>query len=544
MAPGTRLGQYTVGRVVSASAGRRLYTATADPTGDQGPGGGEPVLLAEVTALTPFVTELITMHLQHPRLLAPRATFTADGASFIVLEGLPATTGTIALAADPGAYVTAQDALRAGAGLADALAYLHRNGLAHMHVSTDEVLLQDNRAFLCGLESATTMEGESTDPTQLVATDANALASTLSGLAHVSAEPGGHESQAVVALREIAVRGKAEQFAMPDDVATACGSAILPDRGQLPAGSGETAGGRFVIHAATSTSVGLVRSENQDAAVSMSLDLLDDVHTGTAPLGIYLVADGMGGEAHGELASRIAARVVTTEILRRALLLSMVGPAIEASTGDKPLDITTTGLAQALAQAVITANQHVRDLAMRLGQDTGSTLTAIVSYGSQAVLAHLGDSRAYLLRDGKMHQLTDDHTLLAKLQMMDHPILYDNNFYVPRNFLYRSLGQDQAAPDLTDFTLSPGDRLMLCSDGLWDELSDEVIQQTMAAASDPQACAQELVRLTNEAGGNDNSTAVVVFAGEVLGEQATIQTDDTQKLTAHKSEAREASSAD
>jgi serine/threonine protein phosphatase PrpC len=115
------------------------------------------------------------------------------------------------------------------------------------------------------------------------------------------------------------------------------------------------------------------------------------------------------------------------------------------------------------------------------------------------------------LRGGSMVQLTEDHTLLARLQAMDHPILSDSNMYVPRNFLYRSLGQEQAPPDLVELDLVPGDRVLICSDGLWDEVDDATIQRELGRGDDPSRIADRLIAKANAAGGNDNSTALVLF---------------------------------
>lgn len=137
------------------------------------------------------------------------------------------------------------------------------------------------------------------------------------------------------------------------------------------------------------------------------------------------------------------------------------------------------------------------------------------------MLAHLGDSRAYLLRDGKLVQLTKDHSLLARLIELDHPLLNDPSFGMPRNYLYRSLGQeDEAPPDMMEFPIVPGDRLMLCSDGLWDELDDVTIQRCLTSTDDPYECANHLVRLANASGGHDNSTALVVFVGALQDDPA------------------------
>ena len=104
---------------------------------------------------------------------------------------------------------------------------------------------------------------------------------------------------------------------------------------------------------------------------------------------------------------------------------------------------------------------------------------------------------------------------MARLEAMDHPLLHDPAFFVSRSILYRSLGQEEyAPPDVLDLPLSPGDRLLICSDGLWDELDDQTIGLTLATASDPDQCAQQLIEMANAHGGHDNSTAVVLFVDQ------------------------------
>jgi protein phosphatase len=285
---------------------------------------------------------------------------------------------------------------------------------------------------------------------------------------------------------------------------------------------------RLIFTSGSATTVGRVRSQNQDASAVTQFDLRDDA-TGDAPFAVFLVSDGMGGEAHGEIASRIAARAVTVEMTRHFTLPTLLWPILSLGNDDADVNAAaaagavnpagSASLAQALEQAVAEANRQTRVFARMLGAATGATLTVIAVSGARAALAHLGDSRAYLLREMRLIQLTEDHSLLARLIAMDHPLLSDPSFEAPRSVLYRSVGQeDEAPPDMLEFTFNPGDRVMLCSDGLWDELDDQTIGQELALATDPRQCAQRLVDLANAAGGHDNSTAVVVF---VSAEQPT-----------------------
>lgn len=273
---------------------------------------------------------------------------------------------------------------------------------------------------------------------------------------------------------------------------------------------------QLCLRAGTATSVGRVRSQNQDALVAMTLDLRDDLPDGL-PMGLYLVADGMGGEAHGEIASRIAARVVTAEFVTGFFMPRLTAPAARGAEAPEPAPETSTtdlgtALGDALTHAVETANDKVRALSEQLGMPTGTTLTALAVWGSQGVVVHVGDSRAYLLHGDTLYRVTEDHSLMARLEAMQHPLLEDPSFMVSRSILYRSLGQeDDTPPDVIGVPLTVGDRVLICSDGMWDELDDQTIGLALAGVSDPERCAQELVDLANAAGGNDNSSAVVLF---------------------------------
>ena len=247
------------------------------------------------------------------------------------------------------------------------------------------------------------------------------------------------------------------------------------------------------------TETGHVRASNQDA-----LALLNDC-------GVWMVADGMGGHPAGDVAAYTAIAVATERARERAAWLREHSGAA----------------AEFMADLVTSANRQIHELILAKPslKGMGTTLVALAmtsSPTSVAHIAHLGDSRAYLLRAGTLVQLTKDHSLLARLTELDHPLLNDPSFGMPRNYLYRSLGQeDEAPPDMMEFPIAPGDRLMICSDGLWDELDDATIQRCITSTDDPAECANHLVRLANASGGHDNSTAVVVFVEAMRDDPAT-----------------------
>ncbi len=546
LAPGTRLHNYEIARKVRASSDEAVYVArviappVAPPEGpsEEAPAAPEaeaeapPEESADAAAAAPLYVTLIerpvggfthgarivSLGLRHPRILIPWSIVAEAGHEYLVTESLTDDSADPARTVAAGARLEPTAALTAVAGLADALGYLHRNGIAHLHISPEVLVVQHGRAYLAGMETAEYVGTAPAESRELFARDANFLARSLGVLVAPPGTAAPDESAgAREVLQQIVERGVAGHFTAPEEVAGACvaGLQVAP---VLPGATESLGHGRITVDIGTASNVGRVRSENQDACAAAVLDIRDDVGT-SLPVGVFLVADGMGGEARGELASRIAARMVVSEIVKHFALPVITLPALQAVEEEgatSPIGAPEARVGRALCRAVDAANRQIRVLARQLGQTTGTTMTAVAICGARAGLAHVGDSRAYLMRSGSLVQLTEDHSVLARLQAIDHPLLSDPDIFVPRSMLYRSLGQeDETNVDTLDFTLSDGDRLLLCSDGLWDEVEPAALDETLAQAEDPRACAEQLIALANESGGHDNSTAVVVFVRAV-----------------------------
>ena len=234
----------------------------------------------------------------------------------------------------------------------------------------------------------------------------------------------------------------------------------------------------LVIRSVAQSHVGLVRQGNEDS--------------GYAGPRLLVVADGMGGHAAGEVAS-----AVTVEALAN---LDGQGPAPGGQESDA-----------ALVEAITQANHRIRDLVeadpSRSGM--GTTVTALLWTGGGFSLAHIGDSRAYLLRDGELIQLTRDHTYVQAL--IDEGRIGENEreSHPARSLLLQALGGEDVGPDLAQVPAQDGDRVMLCSDGLCGVVSAEAIRAELMEQADPQAAADRLVELAVAAGGPDNITCVV-----------------------------------
>jgi protein phosphatase len=258
------------------------------------------------------------------------------------------------------------------------------------------------------------------------------------------------------------------------------------------------------------TDVGCARDKNEDTAFQRVFDTPDD-----DPIGLFVVADGIGGRLAGQVASYWAVEAVknsladliayqdphATNRFSRDDILRMRGIALGEIEPDK--------LEERVAKAVDKANSAVREYARHRPEDArnaGTTLCLALVYGLQAIVANVGDSRAYLLHDGQLRQITRDHSVVQQLIDAGEAQADERYTHPQRNVIYRSLGaRDSVEPDIFTLTLAPGDHLLLCTDGLWEMIrDDEAMARIISAAASLQAACQELVDAANAAGGQDN----------------------------------------
>lgn len=245
------------------------------------------------------------------------------------------------------------------------------------------------------------------------------------------------------------------------------------------------------------TDVGLVRSHNEDAVLTIQAN-----QTGgesLAPFCLVVLADGMGGHKSGEVASAMAVRRVAHHITKQIYLHTLVDTDRGA---DQP------SLSEVLIEAVNIANSMV---ATRVSGG-GTTLTCALLIGHRAHIAHVGDSRAYLVSNSSLSQITRDHSLVDRLVEMGQLTHEEAANHPQKNVLYRAVGQSGVLEvDTFVQTIPAGGQLLLCSDGLWSMLSDDEICEIIAQAPSIQAACEALVVAANEAGGKDNITAVLLL---------------------------------
>jgi protein phosphatase len=252
--------------------------------------------------------------------------------------------------------------------------------------------------------------------------------------------------------------------------------------------------GRHIAYG-LSSDVGMVRTNNQDALLAMFTSQISA--EGAPDFGLFVVADGMGGHQDGERASAIATRVVARYVMREFFLRLMDTD----EEGEKPV------IGEMLTLALQRANQAVVEEI----SEGGTTVTAAVIIGDLAYIAHVGDSRAYLLSGDGLEQITRDHSLVQRLIELGRLTPDEAAVHTQRNVLYKAVGQGEHIDvDITTRRLPAGARLVLCSDGLWNNVPEDKLVQTIMAARSPQEACDKLVGLANERGGNDNITVVIV----------------------------------
>ena len=245
------------------------------------------------------------------------------------------------------------------------------------------------------------------------------------------------------------------------------------------------------------TNVGRVRANNED-----SFRIVE-------PMSLYILSDGMGGEAHGEIASAMAVDVVAKHCTE-----TEVDPAMTIFA-DMPS--AWSEKTRRLASAVHLANKTIFDSAQKHPEQRGmgATITAAWVDGTRLSIAHVGDSRAYLLRSGSLQQLTSDHSLVAEQVRRGILTPAEAERSDMQSVLLRALGAHQEIEvDSEEHTLFGGDVLLLCSDGLTRMVTEPEIAGTLQAEPDPNKASERLVELANEQGGADNITAIVVRVGD------------------------------
>jgi len=247
--------------------------------------------------------------------------------------------------------------------------------------------------------------------------------------------------------------------------------------------------------AAAGQSVGKQRELNEDSVLAVTTTMAGN--SGNLPFGLYIVADGMGGHQFGEVASNSAIRTVAEMVLKKfhPFLFQLKSEPMEES------------FQEIMSAAVNEAQRIVQQEA----PGSGTTLTAALVVGQQITIAHVGDSRAaFVYPDGRIENVTRDHSLVQRLQELGHITPEEAENYPHKNVLYKALGQgDMLEPEIFTIAFPQPGTLVISSDGMWGVVAEKDIIQAVNEAPNLQRASQNLVTAANAAGGPDNISVVL-----------------------------------
>lgn len=447
------------------------------------------------------ISQLIAISAGHPSIVPHHAIFITTDYTDHMTSRKSAVPLLCAVIAHPGPWGvlvrgrqqrSLQEALNSFFPVGQALLYLHTHRFSHTEVggASLEGLITVGRGDdvrLADLSTCFPFAADARGLRQQVERDLLFLANVLTFLATGRELMRGGREMLPAVLRPVVDRAVRSEYAAVGDMLTDLTCLPLEVTRPLRPSHGQA------------THPGRRRSRNEDAVLSIVFGM--DQQGFTGPISLYVVADGMGGHEAGNIASQTVSRIVGERLIQSGVI-----PELRQTQ-----PVRSAGPAQLLVQAIQEANGALIHYAHQTGSDLGSTITAVLIAGDTAYIANVGDSRTYFLRDGRLEQVTRDHSVVARLVEVGIIKPEEARTHPRRNEIYRALGQTpRLEVDLFTRTLRRGDRLILCTDGLWELVPDEEIRRIVEKARTPQQACDALVEAANRAGGEDNIAVVVV----------------------------------
>ncbi len=254
------------------------------------------------------------------------------------------------------------------------------------------------------------------------------------------------------------------------------------------------------LQAAQYSHVGKKRTRNEDSTIMFTAD--SGGEEPILPFGLYVVADGMGGHHAGHEASRRVAWLVASTVLER-IYVPLLESSISNGNGSKE------PIMEVMVDAVQTANQQIYNPEPE--KDSGTTLTAGLLFGQRLFIAHVGDSRAYMLEHDELTLLTTDHSYVQRLQEAGQLTEEQAAVHPQRNMLYKAVGQGGLL-EIDTFTRLLPDKgmLMFCSDGLWGLVDDDKLRDVLMDGDSLTSMTEQMINMALDAGGHDNISVVLV----------------------------------
>lgn len=484
----------------------------------------------------PFHTELgILSKFDYSGIVHPRETFVEHGSAFLVLdhvEGEPLA----------GIGPASEGEVRAwGLQICQAVSLLHRQGIVHNGIEPDSFVLDPARRLkLVRFERCRPVGTFRSDATsaltpgfsapELYHVEADAMVDVRSDIYSIGAllyylvtgKPLDPHKPSLVDSGELDLY---PEFIIAPAFERIVSRAVAPDPDDRYRSVNEMKlaladlNVTVDVRAGHFTDVGKVRELNEDSLLVLNLtQYFESVQT---HIGLYVISDGMGGEAAGEVASRVSVRAIAewiTDKLISASLRSTHGERIAAETETGGIRLASSSGAdvrasELLTNAVLHANQEVLQYA-RLNphaRGLGATVTAAMLVGNSLTIGHVGDSRAYIISQRGIEQVTEDHSIVERMVREGQIEREEARYHPYRNVIYRSIGcREEIEIDIIRCMLRSGDTFVLCSDGLNGMVSDEEIRDIVLRNREPSRAAKELVVAANGHGGEDNISVVVV----------------------------------
>jgi len=452
----------------------------------------QTALLQETPAAQPIGAALLDDLPDDPaRAALPtvREVFVGEDSRFAVLPDGTSLVRFDTLLSEPNTFVDQTDAVDIGIQVARALAYLHRHGLALGQLTLADLALTNKREIK--LADAGAIRRSLGKEDQL--DDVEHLGLVLEKMAGIqrqtrrlddSNNPSPLDSAFATILSDLRAKRITDASILAQTLETLLAEQATPISLRVRTGY--------------ATDVGMIRDHNEDSVLTWDLRLNWDAKP--VNVGLYVVADGMGGHEGGEVASGLA--ITTTA---QTLVPTLLDPQLHAGP------VSSKHLAELVKQAAFQANQAVYEESVRRKNDMGTTLTMAVVIGDRAIVGNVGDSRTYLYRDGKLQRISKDHSLVQRL--IDIGQLDPDDIYThpQRNAILKSLG-DSGDPgtDTFEVQLQPNDALFLCSDGMWEMVRDPKMAALFAEHANPADLCDALIEAGNAGGGEDNISVVVV----------------------------------
>ena len=455
----------------------------------------QTALLQETPAANPVGATLLgDLSIEDPQaasvLPTVREVFVGEDSRFAVLpETKGALVGFDSLLSEPGTVIDEADALNLGATIANTLAFLHRNGLALGQLTLADLSLTSGHEVILSNAAALRKSQGVADQ----ADDVMALGSVLekmTGVARATRRLDAAQNLAplendfATLLSDIRAGNVTNAALVAQTIETIIAEQATPTPLRTRTG--------YATH------TGMVRDHNEDSLFTWDMRLMwNNILTN---IGMYIVADGMGGHEGGEVASGIAINTIS-----QSLTPLLLDPSIRKGA------LATTTIGNHVKQAVIQANAAIYNESVKRGNDMGTTLTMAVVIGDRAIVGNVGDSRTYLYHGDTLQRISKDHSLVQRLVDIGQITPEEAYSHPNRNAILRSLGDsEEPEVDIFEVRLEPGETLFLCSDGMWEMVRDPKMAEIIKSFSAPPDAAQALIKEGNANGGEDNISVILV----------------------------------